>query len=155
MEQHQTGNETPIPFVYTRPIFWGDTDTAQIAYTGRFVDFMMEAAESWMRVYLGADWFVQATEMKRGGPIAHLEMDFMSPLTPKDLLEVEVRIPRAGETSITYECTGYGNDRRLSFRGRFTSVGFEYASGTKKPLPQEWRDSIAEYQQRCVGVDGD
>ena len=153
MDQHQTVQETPIPFVYRRQIFWGDTDTAQIVYTGKFADFMLEAAEAWMRVYLSADWFIQATEQNRGGPVVHLEVDFMSPLTPKDTLEVEVRIARAGETSITYHCTGYGNDRRLSFRGQFTSVGFDYGSAQKQPLPQRSRDIIADYQIKCEAAD--
>lgn len=142
-----------FPFVYRREIFWGDTDTARIVYTGKFADFMLEAAEAWMRAYLGADWFTQATEQGRGGPVVHLDIDFMSPVTPKDVLEVEVRITHMGDTAITYQCTGYGNDRRLSFRGKFTSVGFDYASNRKQPLTQETRNIIEDYQTRCEAAD--
>lgn len=149
MDRSAPAEPQDAPFVYRRAIFWGDTDTAQIAYTGKFVDFMMEAAEAWMRAYLGTDWFVQTTEDKRGGPVVHLEVDFMSPLTPKDELEVEVRIDRAGENAITYHCTGYGSGRRLSFRGKFTSVGFDYASRTKQPISDETRAIIEDYQRAC------
>lgn len=151
----QTATDREIPFVYRRQLFWGDTDTAQIAYTGKFVDFMLEATEAWMRAYLGTDWFIQTTEDKRGGPIAHLEVEFLSPLTPKDALEVEVRIERAGASAITYHCTGYGNDRRLSFRGRLTSVGFDYAARAKMPLPIRTREIIEDYQRKCAAIEAD
>lgn len=152
MSEPSSPDAQNIPFVYRRTLFWGDTDTAQIAYTGKFVDFMLEAAESWMRAYLGTDWFVQTTEEKRGGPVVHLELDFMSPLTPKDTLNIEVRIERAGDSSITYGCTGYAAGRRLCFRGKFTSVGFDYASGAKQPLPARTREIIEDYQTKCAAV---
>jgi acyl-CoA thioesterase FadM len=34
------------PFVHRRRILWGETDAARIAYTARFLDFAMEAAEA-------------------------------------------------------------------------------------------------------------
>ena len=46
-----------VPFTYRREIFWGDTDTARIVYTGKFADYILEAVEAWMRAYLGTDWF--------------------------------------------------------------------------------------------------
>ena len=152
MTQPSSPSEQSIPFVYRRTLFWGDTDTAQIAYTGKFIDFMMEAAESWMRAYLGTDWFVQTTEDKRGGPVVHLELDFMSPVTPKDTLDIEVTIEHAGETAITYQCTGYAAGRRLCFSGKFTSVGFDYVSGSKQPLSERTRKIIAEYQEKCAAL---
>ena len=152
MDHSTASAANEIPFVYRRRLFWGDTDTARIAYTSRFLDFMLEAGEAWMRTYLGTDWFIDTSEHERGSPIVHLEMDFMSPLTPKDALEVEVRIERAGETSITYHCTGYGNDRRLSFRGRFTSAGLHYASGERLSLPHRTREIIEDYQAKCAAA---
>ncbi len=153
MDQATAPGEREIPFVYRRPLFWGDTDTAQIAYTGKFVDFMLEAVEAWMRAYLETDWFIQTTEEKRGGPVVHLDVDFMSPLTPKDTLEVEVRIEHAGESAVTYHCTGYGNARRLSFAGKFTSVGFDYASNAKQPLGKQTREIIENYQRACANAE--
>ena len=147
--------DAEIPFVYRRPIFWGDTDTAQIAYTGKFVDFMLEAAEAWMRAYLDTDWWRMCTIEKRGGPVVHLDVDFISTLTPQDELEVEVRISHLGESAITYHCTGYASGRRLSFRGSFTSVGFDYASRKKQPQTDRVREIVTAYQAKCAAVDGD
>lgn len=153
MDQTSSPHASEVPFIYRRQLFWGDTDTARIAYTGKFADFMLEAAEAWMRAYLGTDWFIQATEEQRGGPVVHLEIDFMSPLTPRDVLEIEVRIEHAGETSITYGCTGFANGDRLSFRGKFTSVGFDYAANAKQPLPERTRAIIEDYRQKCAAAE--
>jgi len=137
------------PFTYRREIFWGDTDTARIVYTGKFADFILEAVEAWMRAYLGTDWFVQTVEEGRGGPIVHLEIDFMSPLTPKDGLEVDVFIEKFGTAAITYSCVGYSSERRLSFRGKLVTVGYSYVEGRKQPLTEEMRQILRDYQDAC------
>ncbi len=154
MSETTSAAEPEIPFVYRRPVFWGDTDTAQIAYTGKFVDYMLEAAEAWMRAYLDTDWWQMLMKEQRGGPVVHLEIDFMSPITPQDALEVEVRIQHLGTSAITYHCTGYGSDRRLSFRGSFTSVGFSYKNSAKQPWPDDARKIIEAYQADCAATDG-
>ena len=137
------------PFTYRRDIFWGDTDTARIVYTGKFADFILEAVEAWMRAYLGTDWFVQTVDEDRGGPIVHLEIDFFSPLTPKDGLEVDVFIEEFGTAAITYRCIGYTSGRRLSFRGKLVSVGYNYGEGKKQPLTDEMRKILQDYQDAC------
>ncbi|MGI9415715.1 MAG: acyl-CoA thioesterase [Hyphomicrobiales bacterium] len=147
-------NDHAAPFTYRREIFWGDTDTAQIVYTGRFADFMLEAVESWMRAYLGTDWFKQTVDEGRGGPIVHLEIDFMSPLTPKDGLEVDVFIEDFGTAAITYLCAGYTSDRRLSFRGKLVTVGYSYRQGKKQPLTQDMRRILQDYQEACASPPG-
>ena len=137
------------PFTYRRDIFWGDTDTARIVYTGKFADFILEAVEAWMRAYLGTDWFVQTVDEDRGGPIVRLEIDFMSPLTPKDGLEVDVFIEDVGTAAITYRCVGYTSERRLSFSGKLVSVGYNYAEGRKQPLTDDMRKILQDYQDAC------
>jgi len=137
------------PFTYRRDIFWGDTDTARIVYTGKFADFILEAVEAWMRAYFGTDWFVQAVDEERGGPIVRLEIDFMSPLTPKDGLEVDVFIENLGTAAITYRCIGYTSKRRLSVSGKLVSVGYSYAEGRKQPLTDEMRKILQDYQGAC------
>ena len=44
-----------LPYRYTRRIQWGDADPALMAYTSRFLDFAMDAADSWFRDVVGTD----------------------------------------------------------------------------------------------------
>ncbi len=138
-----------LPFTHTRPIFWQDTDAARIVYTGRFVDYMLEAAEAFMRAYLGQDWFIQTVDQGSGGPVVHLDIDFVSPLTPRDMLEVEVYVERVGRTSVTYAVRGYGSGRRLSFTGRFVSVRVSYERRRSIPLDDDVRAILEDYRARC------
>ena len=134
------------PFVYRREIFWGDTDTALIVYTGRFVDYALEAIESWYRTHLDTDWYRLNVDRKIGTPFVHVEMDFVSPLTPKDQLAVEVRVDHLGTSSLGFRVFGYANDDRLSFRGHMVCAFIDIATKSKIPIPDEFRDRIAAYQ---------
>ena len=143
--------ETPddsagAPFVYRREIFWGDTDTALIVYTGRFVDYALEAIESWYRVHLDTDWYRLNVDRKIGTPFVHVEMDFVSPLTPKDRLAVEVRVDHMGTSSLGFRVLGYANEERLSFRGHMVCAFIDIATKSKIPIPEAFRDRIAAYQ---------
>lgn len=135
-----------LPFVYRRDIFWGDTDTALIVYTGRFVDYALEAIESWFRAYLGTDWYQLNVDRKMGTPFVHVDIDFVSPLTPRDHLGVAVRVERLGTSSLGFRIEGYANEERLSFRGHLVCAFVDITTMSKIPIPDEYRDKIAAYQ---------
>ena len=143
---------TDTPFTYDRAIFWGETDTAQIVYTGRFVDYMFEAIEAFTRHHLDTDWYVQTVDEKRGGPIVRLEFDFHSPLSPRDTLSMHVLIDRVGEASIAYRIEGYANGDRHAFTGRCVSVGYDYAAQAKMPISPERRAILEAYKTACDAV---
>ena len=111
------------PFVHLRPIHWGDTDTARIAYTGRFSDFYLEAVESWFRDRLGTDWYAIALDEDLGTPFVHLEFDFKSPVTPREPLALRVLVTNFGRSSISFAVEARGaNTGELRFTGASTSV---------------------------------
>ncbi len=141
-----------IPFTYRREIFWGDTDAARIVYTGRFVDYMFEAAESWMRAYIGTDWFTQTVDEERGGPIAHMEFDFFARVSPRDTLSLEVLLDRIGDASLTFQVDGYANGEILAFTGQFVTVGFDYKAKAKLAISPERRAIMESYKAACDEV---
>jgi acyl-CoA thioesterase FadM len=142
-------DDNAIPFTYVRSIFWGDTDTAQIVFTGKFLDYMFEAMESWMRAYTGSDWFIQTVDEKRGGPIAHLDLDFHSQVTPRDTLHIKVFLDRIGATSVAFRVEGYANGETHAFTGRCVTVGYDYVSGEKMPISDARRKVMEAYQAAC------
>ena len=83
-----------IPYVQKRIPKWSETDSAQIVYTARFVDYAMDSIEGWFRDVLGVDWFLMNTELDMGTPFVKIQMEFKSPLTPHDELEVRVLVDR-------------------------------------------------------------
>ncbi len=145
----QQQSETEIPFTYRRAIFWADTDAARIVYTGRFLDYMFEAIESWMRAYIGTDWFLQTVDEKRGGPIAHVDLDFHAQVSPRDTLDLRVFLERVGSTSVTFRIEAYANATTHAFTGRCVSVGYDYEAGGKMPISSERRQIMEDYQKAC------
>jgi 4-hydroxybenzoyl-CoA thioesterase len=143
--------DAPVPFTYRREIFWGDTDTALIVYTGRFLDYSLEAIEAWFRATLGIDWYAMNVDLGIGTPYVHVDIDFVSPLTPRDVLEVRVHVASIGRSSLGFTVTGYANGERLSFRGTMVSAFVNIKTMAKIPIPDEYRTKIVAYRDAHAG----
>lgn len=92
--------------IHQRTISFGDTDAAGIVYTPRFSHFCMEAAECWFRDVIDYDWYRINTELARGTPVVHMEIDFIGPLIAGDQLSVAVAVEKLGRSTITLGFTG-------------------------------------------------
>jgi acyl-CoA thioesterase FadM len=118
----QTSQSTGA-FVHRIRPTWGETDTARIVYTARYPDYGLRAIDAWFLERVGADFYRMNTEWGIGTPFVRLECDFRAPLTPRDLVEIEVAVERVGERSLTFcvrgRITGSG---LLAFEGRFVCV---------------------------------
>jgi len=140
-----------IPFTLRRRLNWGDSDTAEIGYAGRFVDFAVEAVEVWWEAVLGINWY----GLKRqgmGNPMVGLKLDFHSPLVAGDRMDVAVRIEHLGRASIGYRVDGYKVGGGLSFSGRLDHAlvdDVHSAAIRAHPFPDEWRRLIDGYRREC------
>lgn len=111
------------PFVHRLRPTWGETDTARIVYTARYPDYALRAIDAWFLERAGADFYRMNTVWGIGTPFVRLECDFRAPLTPADVVEIEVAVERAGERSLTFAVRGLiAESGRLAFEGRFVCV---------------------------------
>lgn len=132
---------TEIPFVHQIRVGWGDCDPAQIAYTGRLPAFALEAIDAWWEEHIAADWFCLNIDQNVGTPFVHLDLDFVSPVTPRHPLMCEVRLRKLGQTSITFQVIGRQNDIDC-FNGHFTSVFVISDKFEKQAVPAQIRSVI-------------
>jgi acyl-CoA thioesterase FadM len=131
------------PFVHRRIVVWGDTDPARIVYTGRFLDFMLEAIEALMRERIGADWYRINTEEKIGTPFVNVGLDFKSPVTPREPLDIRVLVTRVGRSSVTYAVQGNGAESgELKFAGAATCVFVANVDGRPCDIPGGYRSAL-------------
>ena len=143
--------QTDIPFSVRRRINWGDTDTAEIAYTGKFSEFAIDAVEVWYEAVLGQTWY----QMKRdnlGNPAVSLKFDFHSPLVVGDRFDTVVEIEKLGRTSITHRITMTKVGGPLVCTGGFTAalVRDVHTPEIKAhPFPDIWRERILGYMAEC------
>jgi 4-hydroxybenzoyl-CoA thioesterase len=131
------------PFVHRRIVVWGDTDPAAIVYTGRFLDFMLEAIEALMRERIGADWYRMTLDEKTGTPFVNVGLDFRSPVTPREPLDTRVVVSRVGRTSVTCAVRGSGAESAvLKFTGSATFVFVRTTDGKPRDIPLAYRRAL-------------
>jgi len=141
MEERSKGASMPpptpssrFPFVHIRRIRWGETDPARIAYTPRFLDFAMEAIEAFFTDRLGASFYEFHADHGLGTPFVHVELDFRSPVTPRDTLETEVRLLKLGGSSLTFGTTGRVGER-VAYTGRLVCAFVDVTGERMRPVP--------------------
>ena len=131
------------PFVHRRQISWGDTDTARIVYTARIPHFAMEAIEAWFVDRVGTGFYDLATEHRLGTPFVHIELDFRSPMTPRDRIATTVLLERMGRSSLTFGLTSHAEaEGRLCWSGRFICVYTNPETYKSVEVPERFRDAL-------------
>jgi acyl-CoA thioesterase FadM len=139
-----------IPYAQKRVPKWSETDSAQIIYTTRFVDYAMDALEGWFRDVLRVDWFRMNTELDLGTPFVKIEMDIKSPLTPRDELEVRVLVDRMGRSSLSFNVVGVRNGDQTSFESLFVCSMVKKSTMRSISIPDDLRKRIEDYMSACA-----
>ena len=137
-------NAGRMDFTHTIRVRWADCDPARIAFTGRIPGFALEAIEAWWEHRVGQDWYRLNFDRDLGTPFVHLSVDFRAPVTPRHLLDCQVRLIGLGTSSITFRVDGH-QDGRLCFTGKFVSVFIEARAFQKIPAPPEIRELVAPF----------
>jgi acyl-CoA thioester hydrolase len=88
--------------------------------------------------------------------LAHLEVDFRSPILFGEEVTVETRVDRVGRTSIamSHRMTA-GADRRLAADVQSVIVVYDYAAARPMPVPDEWRRRLAAHEGRSFDIDAE
>ena len=137
------------PVVHRRQIRWGETDSAGIVYTVRFIDFAMDSIEYWFSRVLSKAWFALNMREHTGTPFVHIDIDFKAPVTPDHVLSTEVRVSRLGSASIEFTVHGYRQDGVLSFVGNFVCCMVDNRTMKPKKIPLDYRQRIQKYMDQC------
>ena len=153
-----SGFSDPIDFLlgiyrhHRRPL-WGETDSAQIVYTVRFTDYVMEAIEGWFIEVLGTGWYELNMDTGVGTPFVRLEMDIHKPLTPRDELIMPVLIEKLGNASITFRVQGRVEPDTISFDARFVCCMADHRTMKARRIPDNMRQVILDYMDSCENLD--
>lgn len=134
------------PFAHKRQIVWSDTDSAQVVYTVRFLDFAMQAVEAWWADTLAISWYDTLMMWGFKDPWVHFEADISAPLTPRHELESLVYVERVGKTSLSFRVEGHRSDGVRSFVSRLVCVFVDGETDEKQPLPDDVKIAATEYQ---------
>ena len=137
-----------VPFTFRRRIAWGDSDTGRIVYTGRFLDFVMDACDAWWQWVVGYDWHRLNVELERGGPAVHVDMDFFKPVIPADELDCIVMVKKLGSSSLTLTVEGRTQNGPC-FTATLVQAFIDTRVTRATPFPDEFRAKIEQYEADC------
>jgi acyl-CoA thioester hydrolase len=125
-----------FPFVYRENVRFRDLDGMGHVNNAVFLTYMESARIAYL-TDLGAGSHPQGSLI-----LARMEVDFRSPVSFGEQVEVGVRPSRLGTKSfeLEYEVRA---DGRLAAEGRSVLVGYDYARGESVEIPAEWREWLA------------
>ena len=132
-------------------VCFGDIDNAGIVYYPRFLHYFHLAKEEFFSGEFNLDYATIVGKYRLGFPTVHLEADFKQRLRYGDCLEVEVRILRLGETSVTWGYTVRKiQEDDIVAQGHSVAVFVNLDSFEKQRLPGWLRTLFEQYQQKCL-----
>jgi acyl-CoA thioester hydrolase len=124
------------PFVYRDTVRFRDLDGMGHVNNAVFLTYMESARIAYLTA-LGA-----GDDPLRNLILARAEVDFRSPITFGEEIEVGVRSSRLGTKSfeLVYELRA---DGRVAAEGKSVLVGYDYEKGESVEIPEEWRAWLA------------
>jgi acyl-CoA thioesterase FadM len=141
------------PLVVRRIVKFGETDAAGVVYTGRFLDYALEAFEVWFRHVIGLSW-AQQMELQVGTPAVSCHLDFSLPLRAGDRLDIEVRLDRIGGKSFTVRTVGRDRDGQDVFVGSMTFATIDIRDRSPISIPDPYREKMNAYVAACERDEG-
>jgi acyl-CoA thioester hydrolase len=125
-----------FPYVFREDVRFRDLDGMGHVNNAVFLTYMESARIEYLST-LGAGPNPQGSLI-----LARMEVDFRSPISMGERVEVGVRPARLGTKSfeLEYEVRA---DGRLAAEGRSVLVGYDYTRGESVEIPAEWREWLA------------
>lgn len=81
--------------------------------------------------------------------VAHIDVDFISPVFLTDSVEVQTMVEKIGNKSFTLLQRIVCSDTKLvKCECRTIMVGFDFKKNESKPISDKWREAIARYENQ-------
>ena len=136
-----------MDFTLRSRIRFVDTDfSTHIHYSALFRHFEIAETEFLRSLGVGyTQWFDRGFSLPR----VHVEADYLVPLRFEDEIDVEVRIERIGESSITFGFRVIKIAGGMeAARGRIVGVCIDVNNGKSTPIPPVIREALEQAQAR-------
>lgn len=135
-----------VPFVIRGRVRWADCDPAGVVYTGKFVEYMLGAANLFYANLTELNYrdFLQAVGVDT--PCRGLDMDFRGALWPDDEFLLQVGVAELRQSSFDLRVRAYQASGREVFVGRFTPICIPKTGERKSvPIPPAYRAALAQH----------
>lgn len=138
------------PVTYERKIRYSDCDPQGIVFNGNYFTYMDDAVTDYFDA-IGETW----EELHKAGydiVLGHVEADFRSSARFGETLVTGVRVVQVGNTSITYQLTGWDKSSgRTVIEATKVQVVVDASTLQKRPVPTALIDAFEQLQGSPVG----
>jgi 4-hydroxybenzoyl-CoA thioesterase len=125
-------------YVIHRRVSWAECDPAGIGYTPRFMDWLIEAVESFFVEVLQYPW----QELHASGiaaPFVSAQLDFHAPVRVDDPLWITMSVGNVGRSSVVWDVIGRVSERHC-FSGKAVTVFVDAATDKPRRVPERIRE---------------
>ncbi len=134
-------------FVRTQEVAFRDLDGLRVVNNAVYLTYIETARLDYMVEVLG----VRSVD-EVGVIVAKVDIDFRSPASLLETLEVGARVSRVGTKSLDMDHEVRGADGRLVAEAATVLVCFDYDRRKTAAIPTEWRERIEAYEPQAVSA---
>jgi acyl-CoA thioester hydrolase len=132
----------PFKFRASTRVGFSDTDAQGVVYYGRYMPYFDLARVEYHRA-LGQ---LRTGPREREFVMRAMSVEYHAPARFDDPIEVDVRIARIGNSSVTYEFAAYLEGDRLTVTASQTLVLIDVATRKPCPVPDRWREQVKAFE---------
>jgi 4-hydroxybenzoyl-CoA thioesterase len=128
-------------------VCFADIDNAGIVYYPRFMHYFHLAKEEFFGSVLGIPYAEVLHKRNLSFPTVHLESNFRRKIKYGDQIDMEVRVPKIGKSSINWGYRGYlsGEENAIVVEGSNITVCVRTDNFEKRDVPQWLREALTRY----------
>lgn len=131
----------PMSFQIERRIRFADVDPAGIVFYPRYFEMVNEIVEDWFDRKLKSNFHEITQVQKHGVPLAHVEIDFVSPSKLYEQITLTLAVQKLGTSSVTLNVAATHKDQ-VRFNGTLILVHIDLGSGSSLPWPEALRSKM-------------
>src|SRR4051812_15534274 len=127
------------------PVRFGDCDPAGLVYYPVIFHYCHIAMEEFFAERCGISYARLMADERIGFPTANIQSEFFSPLVYGDEAELEVKVSRVGQSSLTFEYSiRRVSDDTLCARSTQVQVAMNLDTRCAVPVPERYRAMFVE-----------
>lgn len=128
-------------YTYQTQIKLHETDAAGLLFFANQFKLVHDAYESLLE-QIGFGFAELLNNKEYFLPIVHAESDYKKPLFVGDLIEIQVRVVKIGNTSFKFDYKILNAKQEIVGTAQTVHVTMNKATQTKTPLPDDMREKI-------------
>jgi 4-hydroxybenzoyl-CoA thioesterase len=133
-----------MPFSTRITVRFGDCDPAGLVYYPVISHYFHVAMEEFFAARCGTSYERLMRERRIGFPTVNARAEFFAPMTYGDEIEIEVSVPRVGDSSATFEYAARrAHDQTLCARSAQVHVAMNLDARRAVTVPEDLRRAFA------------